>query len=175
MNTDELQCILKRALCTHFRGVYAADRVPKTKLRRQRRWWCCVANTDPHDRPGQHWVAFVFDADAACEYFDPYGMPLETYPALYKRMRHVAASSSISSPVQPPLSSTCGHFCIYYLCCRSRGVSPASIVTRLQAIPVRARDSFVLDYVRSLTFTLGVCRPCRRDLCKGSQCCRPPE
>jgi hypothetical protein len=170
MNTDELKCILVRALRNtnmRFRGVYAADRVPQTGGQ-----WCCVANTDPQDKPGQHWVALVFGNDS-CEYFDPYGLPLETYPALHKRMRSVNVTCQSSSPVQPPLSVTCGHFCIYYLCSRTR-LPLGRIVNRLLSIPVRARDSFVLNHVRKLTFTLGVRRPCR-SLCKGSQCCRPPE
>jgi hypothetical protein len=174
MNTDELDCILKRALLrTHlnFRGVFAADRVPKGVGTRV---WSCVANTDPHGRPGQHWVAFVFGAES-CEYFDPYGMPLEAYPALCEHMRGVACQDvvSASSPVQPPLSSACGHFCIYYLC-RRCSLPPERIVRRLLAVSMRARDSFVLQYVRKLTLALGVLRPCRRDLCKGLQCCKPP-
>ncbi len=158
-----------------FRGVFAADRVPESSSGAEScpSRWCCVANTDPYDQPGEHWVALLFDdAGGAIEYFDPYGMPLESYPALCRRLRRVSVTCQAAAPVQPPLSSTCGHFCIYYLCCRGT-MSLARIVRRLLDVPVRARDAFVLAYVCRLTSTLGVRRPCRRYQCKGSQCCRP--
>lgn len=173
MNTDEIQCILSRALSSssntslNFRGVYAADRVPVASGS-----WCCVANTDPHDRPGEHWVALVFGDHGGCEYFDSYAMPLETYPALHKRLRNVDVVCRAVQPVQPPFSTACGHFCIYFLCCRSSMMSLARIVERLLRIPMRSRDSFVYDHVRMLTSTLNIRRPCR-DPCKNSQCCVP--
>lgn len=174
MNTDELQCILARALRDsgmHFLGVYAADLVPRTSGR-GRGCCCCIANTDPHNRPGEHWVALVFENGQVREYFDPYGMPLETYPALHNRLRNIVLSRQSTWSVQPPLSSMCGHFCIYYLCNRG-SLSLTSIVNRLLLVPVRARDTFVFNYVRKLTSSLGIRRPCRDDACKGSQCCVP--
>lgn len=169
MNTDEINCILNRALrnsVMSFRGVFPADEVPVGDVP----VGCCVANTDPHDRPGEHWVALVFDNNV-CEYFDPYGMSLEAYPALHKRLRNVAVTCQASQPVQPPLSSTCGHFCVYFLCRRSTS-SLARIVNDLLHIPIHARDSFIFNHVRMLTSTLRIQRPCR-DPCKGSQCCAP--
>lgn len=172
MNTDEIQCILVRALCgskCRFLGVFPADRVPVDAIN-NKGLVCCVANTDPHNRPGEHWVALVL-GDGCCEYFDPYGMPLSAYPALDKRLGHVLPTLQAASAVQPPLSSTCGHFCIYYLCCRPYYKLPR-IVDRLLLIPERFRDKFVYDYVYDLTAALRIERPCR-DACKGSQCCKP--
>jgi|GWRWMinimDraft_3_1066011.scaffolds.fasta_scaffold02150_2 hypothetical protein len=172
MNTDEIQCIMMRAnigMC-RFLGVFPADQVPIDGGGGVGRRWCCVANTDPHERPGEHWVAFYFDG-RVCEYFDPYGMPLQVYPALHKRLRNAAVTCQVSTAVQPPLSSTCGHYCIFFLCSRS-GSSLVRIVERLLRIPMRARDSFILHHVRTLTSTLSIRRPCR-DACKGSQCCTP--
>ena len=34
-----------------------------------------VANTDPSDEPGAHWVAFYFQSERKGEFFDSYGKP----------------------------------------------------------------------------------------------------
>lgn len=190
MNTNEIRCVLSRALMRHgsptpllrFRGVYAADEVPidnsnTNAVDDASVPWCCVANTDPHDKPGEHWVAFVFDVRNNCyEYFDPYGMPLATYPALHARIHAITASmrqchDPVATHIQPPLSTTCGHFCIYFLCQRSVSSYP-QIIKHLLSVPMRHRDTYVYDCMRALTSTLSIRRPCR-DACTGSQCCRP--
>jgi len=35
-------------------------------------------NTDPHDKPGMHWIALWADKDK-CEILDSYGLPLDVY------------------------------------------------------------------------------------------------
>ena len=35
-------------------------------------------NTDPHDQPGQHWLALWTDQNV-CEVLDSYALPLERY------------------------------------------------------------------------------------------------
>jgi hypothetical protein len=179
MNTDEIRCILQRALqggkC-RFLGVFPADYVPLSvdaKLR-----CCCVANTDPHTRDGEHWVAFVYHG-RSIEYFDPFGMPLDTYPALYDRMHKqrnaITSLVSLSAPVQPPLSTACGHFCVYFLFHRCRSnLSPASrIVKHLLRLPMSTRDAYVYSFLRRVTYNFSITRPCRDQVCKGSQCCKP--
>ena len=52
-----------------FIGVFARDEIP-TQLTTP----CCfVVNTHPRKYPGQHWLAFYFDNDEMCEFFDSYG------------------------------------------------------------------------------------------------------
>lgn len=185
MNTDEIQCILKRAelMTMRFLGVFPADKVPVPVLVPQGcddddddKLCCCVANTDPDDRPGEHWVAFVWKGKVLYEYFDPYGMPLEMYPALNKTMTAMKKKNMqpTLAAVQPPLSTACGHFCIYFLYYRSRNLSLAGIVSRLLRVSVGFRDSVVRSFVRDLTSKLHVRRPCRSNVCKGSQCCKAP-
>ena len=50
-------------------GVYAADRLPRTIPYRPLLY---IANTDPHFRPGRHWVVIHF-GEEHIEYFDPLG------------------------------------------------------------------------------------------------------
>ena len=183
MNTNELRCVLERALARpdstlRFGGVYPADEVPTvapSPSSSTDSCYCYVANTDPHDKPGEHWVAFVALPNKCYEYFDPYGQPLEAYPTLYARMSHAAqCREPVATYIQPPISTTCGHFCIYFLCHRSMpNASFNVIVKRLLSVPMHSRDKFVYRYLFALTRALNISRPCR-DACKGSQCCRPP-
>lgn len=50
----ELNNVAKDQFGRLFRGVYSSDQVPKLK-----NWESCILNTDPHDKPGLHWVAIV--------------------------------------------------------------------------------------------------------------------
>ena len=38
-----------------------------------------IANTDPHDQPGTHWIAMYFISPWESEFFDSYGFPPDTY------------------------------------------------------------------------------------------------
>lgn len=180
MNTDEIRCILQRALqgrC-RFLGVFPADHVPSTKNDVSKQVSCCVANTDPHTRDGEHWVAFVYHG-RGIEYFDPFGMPLDAYPALHNRMRKqqlsISSLVSLSAPVQPPLSTACGHFCIYFLFhrCRALSTTPSRIIKHLLRLPMSTRDAYVYSFLRRVTSNLSITRPCRNEMCVGSQCCKP--
>ena len=42
-------------LAPHFVGVFASDRLPPSPYRDRPQAY--VVNTDPHVRPGQHWLA----------------------------------------------------------------------------------------------------------------------
>ena len=72
MDTREISDILKRDRFTkhHFRGVFACDQLPKQYMPRPS---ALVINTDPADKPGQHWVAIYITRDGVGEYFDSYG------------------------------------------------------------------------------------------------------
>ena len=44
-----------------------------------------VANTDPSDEPGTHWIAFYFPSKQKGEFFDSYGKPPEYYHANFEK------------------------------------------------------------------------------------------
>ena len=50
-------------------GVYPADRLPWTRST------IIVANTDDHNRPGEHGIAFYIDEHGTGMYFDSYDLP----------------------------------------------------------------------------------------------------
>jgi len=74
MNTAQILSILTRYVPHCYKvGVYPKDKIPSTLPKRS----CIVINTDPSDRPGEHWLAlFVLDH---LEFFDSYAFPPSFY------------------------------------------------------------------------------------------------
>jgi hypothetical protein len=166
MNTAEIACILRRyldALCVRFEGVFAADTIGTIRKYPT----CFVVNTDAADKPGEHWVACYAKSQSEFEFFDSYGMPAEAYSHLRLPYR-ISSYNDVS--LQAIDSYACGHFCIYYLCMRARGMSLSRIVSRLSCTKPARRDSLVRRYVFRITTILHIKRPCR-DACVGLQCC----
>jgi hypothetical protein len=170
MNTAQLQCLLECALrdsCTKFLGVYAADRIP-TRL--QHYPCCLIANTDPHNRRGQHWVAMYAASPTRVEFFDSYGMPPEVYTSL--RIRFAIPTYNTQS-LQSFLSNVCGHYCVYFLCARVyHNASFSDVCLAPLRLHRRVRDSRMRVFVNALRSRIPCCRPCVL-ACRSSQCCRP--
>lgn len=79
---------------------------------------CFIMNTDPRDRPGQHWLAFYYSArDDLLEYFDSFGLPLSSYPVVLHsvKRRKIRIRVVNDTMVQSPYSTACGYFCILFL------------------------------------------------------------
>jgi len=72
MNTNEIVNVLSTecGLGISFAGVFPCDRLPLSIQNPG----AVICNTDPHDKPGAHWVAMYVDGDVG-EYFDSYGLP----------------------------------------------------------------------------------------------------
>ena len=54
----------------------ACDRLPKTPDKKTPKGY--IVNTDPHEQPGQHWLA-LWTYQNVCEVPDSYALPLERY------------------------------------------------------------------------------------------------
>ena len=113
MNSLEIERILN-ANCLQFLGVYSCDTLPDGDVR-----GLLVCNTDPHDQPGEHWVAMYFDEKRG-EYFDSFGRPP---PKLFKDYmnRHCKRWTFNERQLQSVCSRFCGHYCVYYCLLRSNG------------------------------------------------------
>jgi len=46
-----------------------------------------IANTDPHQQPGKHWIAFFY-ANGLLECFDSYGLSPDRYYKYFERLMH---------------------------------------------------------------------------------------
>ena len=98
-------------ISTTFQGVHAADQIPFQKLHRLPAW-SIIMNTDPHNKPGQHWVA-AMKKDGVCYFFDSYGdSPLKYNPQLWKPLQRCIRNKK---DYQQTLSTVCGDYCLFFL------------------------------------------------------------
>jgi hypothetical protein len=143
MNTRQLlQCFQQdETLRKYSTGVHASDVLPKIECFPS----CLIANTDPTNLPGKHWVAIFIGTDEA-EFFDSYGLPPASNLSSYIRKYRKPVTYN-GTRVQGPLSSTCGHYCLYYLCHRVRGKSMKNIVNDF-CTDYSLNDLYIAEYVR---------------------------
>lgn len=119
MRTQQLERALKghRDVRPYFMGVYASDMLPKYIPKRKAR--LIVANTDPSQRPGKHWVAYYFTPGDTVYYFDPTGH--EPYnSALRRLLKHRPKQRIFGRRIQG-IDRTCGYYCLYFILAMVRG------------------------------------------------------
>ena len=101
---------------------------------------CLVINTDISSGDGEHWVALYLESASRCEFFDSYG----ERPSYYKiHLPCHSLSLANTCQLQSQLSSVCGHYCLFYLTYRSRGVSPHAMFHCLSPRSLRANDTSI--------------------------------
>ena len=129
MDTIQIVCALKSDPIARkmFCGVCPSDLLPKVIDK-----FPCgfVANTDPSDEYGTHWVALYFQySEREGEYFDSHGKPPDYYHKTFKEyiIKHSINWTFNSEQLQSMLSDVCGH-CVFYLCHRARCHSMNTIV-----------------------------------------------
>lgn len=94
-----------------FLGVFPCDAIPPLKPGQ-----ALIANTDPHDKPGQHWVALYCSPEGGLEYFDSFGLPpmVDEIRKYINKSKHSHFSCS-SVQLQHEASETCGNHCIAFV------------------------------------------------------------
>lgn len=105
-----------------------------------------ILNTDPHNKPGEHWVALYFDQNKQCDYFDSFGMKpqenIQNYIDIYSTKFNYN-----NTLLQSFTTTTCGQFCMYFLFSRSRDVPMKQIVEQLNN---RLADEIVACFARDV-------------------------
>ena len=142
MKTSEINVILKNNPYTrkHFIGTFAADQCPK-KLKPDT---CFVTNTDPHQLPGEHWVAVYIERDRNVYYFDPYGIPpVSIYHRELLKKSSDGHGSYNKKQVQNIYSATCGEHCVSFIIAACRSQDPKHTMTSLIALPTNFLDRLV--------------------------------
>ncbi len=99
LRTDELEKALKHY--PNFNGVFAVDQLPEVP-----KPGLYIANTDPSDEDGEHWVLYYKCKDGPIEFFDTFGRkPHERWKGEWKYSTRM---------VQSPLSAACGYHVLCY-------------------------------------------------------------
>jgi hypothetical protein len=119
MNAVDIQRLLRGV--NSYRGTFSCDTLPnKTGL--------VISNTDPHNLPGEHWIAIYISPDRRYgEYFDSFGRAPNALFTNYMR-EHCAYWIYNKKQLQSIVSNFCGYYCVYYCLLRSRGIDMNKIV-----------------------------------------------
>ena len=140
----------------HWLGVFTRDQLPD--LHHMQRPFAVGFNTDPNNKPGQHWLSIFGPNEGPLEFFDTFGMP----PSYYG-LTSLFTYSLIS--FQSYSSDLCGYYTLYFIYHRSRNISFIKIILLLKSISVP--DTHVKNYVLSLQKAYRLINFCHRT----GRCC----
>ena len=131
MNTQSLQYLLDHApWLSHYRGqVCALDLLPQQKSSDTRMF---IVNTDPSDRPGEHWVAVFFHDNKEAYYFDSYGLPPWNNEILDFLEKNSSRWTFNDHQIQSFYSRLCGQYCIFTLDALAKGYDIGSYLQEQQ-------------------------------------------
>ena len=116
MNTNEINRLLRARCRGTFLGTFASNRLP-ARLPSNRPLFL-VVNTDPHTRPGQHWVTLYVGRDSRGEYFDSLHQDTPVSFANYLD-KWCTSWKTNSRQLQSGASRFCGQYCVFYTLFRS--------------------------------------------------------
>ena len=159
MNTFSLEGIIPKYITpplSRFLGVFAADEVADAAACAEIAT-CFVANTDPAEKPGEHWVAVFYD-HPRCRprnlyFFDSYGENATDYGFL------VTGSLIRNNPhrLQGLYSKVCGEYCMLYLILRAHGVPHLAACDWFAALSSSNRDARIHAASAMLASQVGNC------------------
>ena len=123
MNSTQIDDVLRSKCRGQFCGVYAIDKLPRVLP--AKRPLILVCNTDPHDKPGEHWVSLSIDGSG--HYFDSFGRRPPREIELFMN-RNCSQWSFNDRQLQSAASRFCGQYCIFYCLYKSIGYDSAKII-----------------------------------------------
>ena len=131
----------------YFAGVFPCDQLKNMTISYPS---ALVANTDPSNKKGEHWVAFHFDKKGKSEYFDSYGFPPVQEEFLSFSLDNVKQGQKVlynNIQLQSLTSDVCGQYCITFLSKRARGVPMKDIVKKYTGSYPGAKDKTMANEV----------------------------
>ena len=130
-----------------FAGVFASDTLPKSPSGNGSRGY--IVNTDPHHRPGRHWIA-LWTEDETCQVMDSYGLPLASHrtPHLQVWLRkHYKITEANTQSLQAYNSSTCGHYALKFLIDRSQGKTFSDFLDQFSPFDYVYNDAMIARWM----------------------------
>jgi hypothetical protein len=127
-----------------FLGVFPSDKLPESIDSFPA---SLVANTDPSNERGEHWVAYYFDRNGSADYFDSYGLPPCNVNLFAFLVNNGVLYECNDVQLQAFDSSVCGQYCIAFLANRARGHSMQEVVKSYQGDEPGDFDSAVANCV----------------------------
>ena len=131
-----------------MKGVFPSDKLPIVDMYPS----AMIANTDPHDEPGMHWIVMYFVSPDESEFFDSYGFPPESYDMDGYILR--GATYYNDKPMQGLTSDVCGDYSLFYLLHRARNVDLNTIQTKFKRYDSQWNDAQVAHFVHTYIHSL---------------------
>ena len=132
-----------------FAGVFAADTLLKQSVHTKPRGY--IVNTDPHTRPGRHWIVLWTDEDGVCQVMDSYGLPLAAHdtPHLQTWLRkHWTIVEANTQSLQAVNSAKCGHYALRFLVDRSQGKTMSQFLERFDPYDYVYNDALIASWMK---------------------------
>ena len=133
-----------------FIGVFARDNLPKRKLSKNKSH-ALIVNLDTKSQPGSHWIGIY--APRKCryiEYWDSTGRPPrhESILNFLNYQREFFYFNNI--PLQSIYTTTCGQYCLFFLCSRAHGLTRKEILNFFEIDNPLFNDRFVNRVVQDI-------------------------
>jgi len=92
-----------------------------------------VLNSQPSSKPGEHWLGVYLDKNGKGEYFDSYGLPPDMFG--FADFMNAKSTSCIynEKTLQSLFSKVCGHYCVYFILFRCRGLTMRDIASHFSS------------------------------------------
>ena len=147
MDTYELTklCLAEKEIKKQFAGVFACNQLPSNID-----YPCAIiANTKPNTHPGQHWVGIYVNKEGYGDYFCSFGqLPA---PVFIKWMdKHCYAWNASAKQIQYYFSTACGHYVVFFLYCRTRGI-PMYKILDLFTKNEKENDKIVSAFINGMS------------------------
>ena len=138
MDENTLKTILEADSMVEFGGVYSINEIPHTL----QAGYFYIFNTAPSWHPGEHWISVYSGDEIEC--FDPLAEKdtFQEFKALIPGLKRTN-----NTPVQHILSTSCGEYCLFYICMRCRGISLDCIIDFLSGWN---NEQFVIEFLRDV-------------------------
>ena len=128
-------------------GVFPYDGLPKNI---KRLLHGVIVNTDPHDKPGDHWVAIYIDKSNRGEFFCSFGFPVTFYNKYfmsYYKDHGIKTVTSNETRLQSDILRVCGYYTVYYLAHRCNNIALSKIVEDFDNVDFHLNDTYIEDYI----------------------------
>lgn len=143
MNTNEINYILfnNRSARRIYLGAFPCDKLPRILDRK----CAIIINTDPHDKPGQHWTALFYNPRERLEYFDSYGQPPTSTIKYFLRKIKLPIYYN-RTQIQKDLSTVCAQYCIFFVMMKAEGKQFEDIIAKFDRIA--DDDKYIVKWLR---------------------------
>ena len=158
MNTKQLwnALCLNPTTTKYFDGIYSSDTLNEIKEKPD----LIICNTDPSNKPGEHWVLFFFQENSV-DFFDSLGREIKYYGSVFLDFiaNFVTNYKQCVKRTQLVNSDLCGQYCLYYAYSKCNGLSMEEIIHNISDY------KYVVNFVNRLFYI------CPKYNCSLVQCC----